>query len=78
MFAIFSHFLPSRTFASKLEPVFLVGDTLCGATRVGYSLAHKQMTRVEVTDIDKHSILLRYGFNYDRKKFYSANNVLIR
>jgi len=24
-----------------------------------------------VTDSDKHSSLLRYGVNYDRKKFYS-------
>jgi hypothetical protein len=27
---------------------------------------------VEVTDIGKHSSLLRYGKNYRRKKFYGA------
>jgi hypothetical protein len=27
---------------------------------------------VEVTDNDNHSSLLRYGINYDRKKFYST------
>jgi hypothetical protein len=26
------------------------------------------LTEVEVTDSDKHSSLLLYGFNYDRKK----------
>jgi hypothetical protein len=27
-------------------------------------------TKVETTDSDKHSSLLRYGFDYDRKKFF--------
>ncbi len=28
---------------------------------------------MEVADIDKHSSLLRYGINYDRKKIYSTD-----
>ncbi len=73
MFVIVTHFLPSLTIASKdgSYPLYRV-------SRVGYSLAYKQKTRMQVVDIDKHSSLLRLGFNYDRKKFYCAGNVLIR
>jgi hypothetical protein len=38
---------------------------------VGSSLAYKYLTRVEVNDWGKHSRLLQYGNNYDRKKFCS-------
>ena len=34
--------------------------------------ANFSWTGVEVTDSDRHSSLLRYGVNYDRKKFYST------
>ncbi len=73
MFVIITHFLPRLTNVSKDGSY-----PLCRVTRVGYSLAYKQKTRMQVTDIDKHSSLLRYGFNYGRKKFYCAGNVLIR
>jgi hypothetical protein len=29
-------------------------------------------TKLEVTEIDKHTSLLQYGINYGRKKFYST------
>ncbi len=34
------------------------------------SLARKYQSSLDLTDIDKHSSLPRYGINYDRKIFY--------
>ncbi len=39
------------------------------ALRLGSSLAHKHKTRLEATDGEKHSSLLRYGINGGRKSF---------
>jgi len=36
------------------------------------NLAIKYLTRLEVTESDKHSSLLRYIINYDHKKFNST------
>ncbi len=36
------------------------------------SFAIKYRTRVKVTDCDKHSSLLQYGFDHDFKMFYST------
>ncbi len=35
------------------------------------SLANKYQTRVDLSDTDKHGILLRFWIVYDRKKFYA-------
>ncbi len=35
----------------------------CGITEVGSCQAHNNLARVVVTDMDKHSILLQFGFN---------------
>ncbi len=43
-----------------------------GLSRVGSCLAWKYQTRVEVGVSEKHSSLLRYGFNCDHKKFNAA------
>jgi len=73
-----SDFHPSLLFAGKA-----VGYQ-CGAHYRTYShgwlpaLPSKYLTPVEVTDIGKHSSLLRYCINYCCKKFYSTGPSLFQ
>ncbi len=63
MSAILSHFHTSPIFAVK------TGAYPSGAP---YSISNTYLTRVEVIDSEKQCSLLRYGINYDSKKFYST------
>ncbi len=73
MFATVSHFYPRQAFAGNVG-AYLNGAPFMTQLRwVAPRLALKYWTREEVTDIGKHSSLLRYGKNYCRKKFYSTD-----
>jgi hypothetical protein len=47
-------------------------------TKVGFTLAWKYKNRVRVTESAEDVSLLRYGFNYNRKQFYSTGPVILK
>ena len=49
-------------------------EFLKGSTLAGSAIAYKYKAKVEVTDNDKRSSLLRYGINYGRKNFYNTGH----
>jgi len=65
---------PSVIFVGRGRSLPLVGCPLMGSTLVGFSLAHKYQTRVEVNGIGKRVSLIRYGYNYSLKKFHSTGH----
>jgi len=66
MFISVSPFYPNIAMQAKL------GESWVGPTWVGPSFACSDNTRVEVTDSDKHSSLLRYGINYVCKRLHMS------
>ncbi len=70
MFACVSHFLISLIFVSKAWSLPLEESHVRGSTLVSSSLACKcQKTREEMTNIGRHSSLLRCSKSYCSKKF---------
>ncbi len=67
-----AHLHPNLVFAGKAGAypswILKVPNNLGLAPK----LVPKYYTNMEVTEISKHSSLLRNGKNYSRKKFYSA------
>ncbi len=71
MFVTFSYnYRPSLIFARKVGTLTLERGYVKGSTMIGSILVCKY--RVEVTDSDIHSSLLRYGKYYIRKKSYKT------
>jgi hypothetical protein len=68
---------PKLIFAGKARSLPLgwssVWDFTCVGSRVGWSISRKYYTRLEVTIRTKHSSLLQYRINYDRKKLHSVS-----
>jgi hypothetical protein len=77
MFVNGSHFHPSQIFVGEDRSLPLVWIAIRDTTRVDSCVACKFWTRVDVTVSDKHSRLLLYENNYDRKKLYDTGPGLV-
>jgi hypothetical protein len=63
-----SHFHPSLTSVGKARSLPLEQSATCGYILVGFGLAVKYYTKIEVTNNDKHSNLPQCKIFYTRKK----------
>ncbi len=72
MFVNANHFHPSLIFVGKARSLSFGYSLVWSSTQVGSGLAHTFYIREEVSVSDKHTSLLQYKTNYDRKKFKSA------
>ncbi len=77
MFVTVSNFHPSLIFTLKARSLPLEWSSFILLHLVGSDHARKYEIRVEVTDSDKHSSLLRCVINYSREKFYNVGPLVL-